>query len=132
MSVPPLEAWFSSSIRRNRKSFMLAMLGVLAVILGSYLGVRFFAKTSAGGTVWLAFLVPAVICTYFLTAQRLRDLNFTGWLALLWIPIGVVDKSLGGWLTPVTLLLLCAVPGTKGANRYGTDPLAPDLARVFD
>ena len=132
MSVPALEGWFSPSIRRNRKSFILAMIGVAGVMLGSFVAIRFFAKTPAGGSLWLAFLVPAIVCTYFLTAQRLRDMNLTGWLALLWIPIGIVDKSIGGVVTPIIFIALCAIRGTSGPNKYGPDPLSPDLRSVFD
>lgn len=125
MSFPALEGWFSTSARRNRKSFVLAELAILAILFGSLLVIDWFSKTSAGLGLWLvAFAIPCVICTYFLTAQRLRDLNISGWLTLLWIPINAIDKSTAGYtLAPVILLLLSIVPGTRGENKYGPDPL---------
>lgn len=125
MSLPALEGWFSPTLRRNRKSFVLAVLSVVIVMFGSLLVINWFSKTSAGNTLWfLGFVIPSVICTYFLTAQRLRDMNVSGWLTLLWIPINALDKSAAGYtLTPIVLFLLSVIPGTKGSNNYGPDPL---------
>jgi uncharacterized membrane protein YhaH (DUF805 family) len=70
------------------------------------------------------FIVPYIICGYLLTAQRLRDMNLTGWLALLWIPIGIADSYVGGAASVASYIVLCVTPGTQGENRYGPDPLA--------
>ena len=103
---------------------MLAVLAVVGVMFGSLLVITWLSKTSTGMTLWFwAFAIPAVLCTYFLTAQRLRDLNISGWLTLLWIPINLIDKSAGYTLAPIVLFLLSAIPGTKGPNNYGPDPL---------
>jgi uncharacterized membrane protein YhaH (DUF805 family) len=125
MSLPALEGWFSPSVRRNRKSFILAVIALIVVAVGSLMIISWFSETSAGMALWLwAFVIPSVICTYFLTAQRLRDLNVSGWLALLWIPINALDKSTAGYtIAPVVLFLLSIIPGTKGPNNYGPDPL---------
>ena len=84
----------------------------------------------AGGFLAAFFLFAA--CGMFLMAQRLRDLGWSGWWA---VPLGLVgaavDASYDGvalvsafmFLTAAVLLLF--VPGTKGANKYGADPLAP-------
>ena len=130
MSVPALEGWFSPLLRRNRKSFIIAVLALIAVLLASRLVIDWVSKTSAGNALWFwAFGVPSVICTYLLTAQRLRDLNVSGWLALLWIPINALDKSAAGYtLAPVVLFLLSTIPGTKGPNSYGPDPLGSEAA----
>lgn len=111
-------------VRRNRKSYIIALLTVSAVMFGSLLIVNWFSRTSVGNRLWFwAFAIPAVICTYFLTAQRLRDLNVSGWLTLLWIPINALDKSVAGYtLAPVVVFLLSVIPGTSGPNKFGPDP----------
>jgi uncharacterized membrane protein YhaH (DUF805 family) len=125
MSLPALQGWFSPSIRRNRKSFILAVLAVITVMFGSLLVISWFSRTSAGNALWFwGFAIPSVICSYFLTAQRLRDLNISGWLTLLWIPVNVLDKSVAGYtLAPIVLFLLSVIPGTKGPNNYGPNPV---------
>lgn len=124
MSVAAWDEWFSFSIRRNRKSFMLAVLMLLAtysVILGA---LYFFDVGRRSGLILtIAFFVPAAICYYSLTAQRLRDMNITGWLALLWIPIGFLPDPINAAVYLAAWIVLCAVPGTEGSNRFGADPL---------
>ncbi len=84
----------------------------------------FFAPSQqTGTTIFLLFFIPYLICAYTLSAQRLRDMNLSGWLALLWIPVGVADEQFGGAASLAFLIVLCAIPGTSGVNRYGPDPL---------
>jgi uncharacterized membrane protein YhaH (DUF805 family) len=124
MSLPATEFWFSASVRRNRKSFIFASVLLIAVWGGVLLALWFFeARSGVAEWIFLLFFIPLVVCTYFLTAQRLRDMNLTGWLALLWIPVGIADKYVGGAVTLAFLIVLCVVPGTKGPNSYGHDPL---------
>lgn len=124
MGVPAAEDWFSFSIRRNRKSFIIASLLLVGVILIVFLALLFFrAGQNAATVIMLIFGIPYVICCYSLSAQRLRDMNLTGWLALLWIPAGIADRYVGGAVWLAFLIILCVIPGTAGANRYGPDPL---------
>ena len=83
-----------------------------------------------GGLIGLAFL-PAV-------AMRLKDVNFSPYLSLL-LPfvsiIAILTRLSGSPILPhsamailgvvifVGEVLLIFLPGTKGANRYGADPL---------
>lgn len=125
MAVGPTEEWFSLSIRRNRKSFMLAWLLVIVIIVSVTGVLLYFQSTSgAGKLIFALFNLPAIVCGYTLTAQRLRDFGVTGWMALLWIPVGIADNYLGGAATAAFSLALCAIPGTIGENRYGADPLS--------
>lgn len=125
MSFPATEGWFSLSVRRNRKSYIIASVLLTAIFLAVLAGLWFFNAGGRGGLIvfWL-FFVPYFICGYSLTAQRLRDFGMTGWLALLWVPIGIADRYIGGAASLAFFLVLCAVPGTQGDNRYGPDPLA--------
>lgn len=124
MGLPATDEWFSASARRNRKSFFLASVLLIVLMLVVVAVLAFFTSGSpTGQSVFLLFFVPFILCTYFLTAQRLRDMNITGWLALLWIPAGVADNYVGGAASLAFLIVLCVVPGTEGDNRYGSDPL---------
>lgn len=122
-SYPALEDWFSASIRRNRKSFMLAT-GSLIIVMLVVAGV----VTWFGGNdlIILVFAIAVCICSYMLTAQRLRDMGLTGWLTLLWIPVNLADAYLHGAATLAAWIVLCVVPGTQGPNRYGLDPIRAD------
>lgn len=89
------------------------------------------------------YLLPEVILfiwpQWVVLARRFHDINMTGWwVALFWalpaarlllhapVPPGTV--AMVGWLGAIVIGL---VPGTRGANRYGSDPMAnPGAARV--
>lgn len=124
MGVPATEEWFSLSIRRNRKSYIISSVLLTVTFLSVLLALWFFgAGGRRGMIILLLFFVPYLICGYLLTAQRLRDMNQTGWLALLWIPVGIADSYVGGAASFAFFIVLCVVPGTQGDNRYGPDPL---------
>ncbi len=124
MSLPASEFWFSPVARRNRKSFILASLLLTGVLFAVGFGIWFFDATgNHNDLILITFFIPYVLCQFFLTAQRFRDMNLTGWLALLWVPVGIADKYVGGAASIAFLIILCAVPGTKGTNQYGADPL---------
>ena len=36
-----------------------------------------------------------------------------------------------GWIASIAQLVILALPGTSGANRFGEDPLDPTQADVF-
>ena len=59
----------------------------------------------------------------FISAQRFRDMSYTGWLALLWIPLMFIDSSVGFALSLAFSIFLCVMPGKVGKNEYGPDPL---------
>jgi uncharacterized membrane protein YhaH (DUF805 family) len=124
MGVPATEEWFSVSIRRNRKSFIIANIILFSIFAAVIAALLFFdVRQRVGMLLFVLFFIPFIIAYYFLTAQRLRDMNVTGWLALLHPFIGFLPEQAAGGLGLIFILVLCAVPGTEGANRYGEDPL---------
>lgn len=124
MSLPATEQWFSLRARRNRKSYIAASIILATIMLCVLLALWFFAASRwTFDMVLLLFVVPYVVCIYSLTSQRLRDIGQTGWLALLWIPVGIADRYIGGAASVAFFIVLCVVPGTPGENRYGPDPL---------
>src|SRR3954463_16138646 len=74
--------------------FLFAMIGAgLAAILGAFGGV----------IAWVAIMVVG----FMLTIQRCHEFNTTGWLSIL-------------MLVPLVNLIFWFIPGTDGANDYGS------------
>ena len=95
----------------------------MAVLGGLYL---FGVGKRTGIILMVIFGLPWIFVSYNLTAQRLRDFNLTGWLTLLWIPINLLQNDYAELSSALSLafwIVLVFVPGTKGENRYGPDPL---------
>ncbi|WP_394374058.1 DUF805 domain-containing protein [Nitratireductor aquimarinus] len=124
MSLPFTEKWFSLSARRNRQSFIFAAMSLNIVMIIVFAMIWFFeVRGNAFVLIFALFFAPYFVCGYTLSAQRLRDMNLTGWLALLWLPASIADNYVGGATSLALLVILCVVPGTRGENRYGPDPL---------
>jgi uncharacterized membrane protein YhaH (DUF805 family) len=97
--------------RMNRSTFLLVVLTLVLVAITlrrpefeDYLGAHEMIGTlvAAGSTVLLLWLFAA-------GARRLHDINMSGWFALLLV-------------IPGMQLFLLLMPGTKGKNKYGTQP----------
>lgn len=127
MSTPVSKEWFSATIRRNRQSYFLSNV-ILISIVATILSIAhiFCQSEERFFVIFLLFGIPYVLCQYFLTGQRLRDLNLSGWLALLWMPVHILDSKIDGTASLIFWILLCSLPGTAGTNRYGPDPLLSD------
>lgn len=125
MSHPAFEDWFSTTIRRNRKSYILSFISLYGVLILVIFALWFFSpRIEIWYAIMAVFFMPAVIMTYTLSGQRLRDFNVTGWLTLLWLPIGMLPDPWGGIVAMAVHIVLLAIPGTRGPNRYGPDPLS--------
>ena len=74
----------------------------------------------------MVYAVLGTIASYTLSAQRLRDMGVTGWLALVWLPINFAEDGLRSLAALIFILILWSVPGTQGKNRYGDSPIAPE------
>ena len=64
----------------------------------------------------------AVWYQIFNILRRVNDLNFP---FLIWIPIYAVARFLNihSFIFLLAILALCILPGTKGTNKHGADPL---------
>ena len=70
--------------------------------------------TGLTGIYALAVLLPAI----GVTIRRLHDTNRSAWFILFaFVPV----------IGHLILLILCAMPGTIGPNKYGPDPVAGGL-----
>lgn len=127
MSLPASEYWFSFSERRNRKSYLIATIMLIGVMIAVFAALSFFGSGKRTSLIILVlFGLPWIFVSYNLTAQRLRDFNVTGWLTLLWVPINMLQNEYSGLSSAISLvfwIILVFVPGSVGGNRYGPNPI---------
>jgi len=154
-------AEFSGRSRRMEFwMFMLLMLIVETVIIAVIAagGISVFSRLTAGGGVgaspalgaasfgplfWIGIIVfcvwlLATIIPYIaVTVRRLHDRNMTGWYMLgFFVVIAILSRlgSLGSLLVFVVeigWIVILALPGTQGPNKYGPDPLGHADPEVF-
>lgn len=121
MSIGSTEEWFSPSVRRGRRSYFLAKVMLYLIVAVIALAV-IYANPSNGTMIAIAVLfgVPFILCIYFLTAQRLRDIGVSGWFSLIWLPIGWAPEPYSFAFSLSFFIALVSIPGTPGVNRYGS------------
>jgi uncharacterized membrane protein YhaH (DUF805 family) len=73
----------------------------------------------------LAVLIPSIA----VTVRRLHDRDMSGWWYLGAIIGGMIP--LVGFLVSIAFLVLMALPGTPGPNRFGPDPKGIGEAETF-
>ncbi len=142
-------AWFFLSLkgRISRQEFWLgqALLVVVALLLAVKLTVYFLAMRQPAGGAWDpgALDRSLALSFYFLSAalfwpvtavavKRLHDLNLSGW----WVPAALAVSYASTMVNDCSLtfpfiatVMIAGLPhGTRGQNRFGADPLAPQLA----
>ncbi len=118
MSKPVFEDWFKFSGRRNRQSYILASLAVvaIAIVLGFLLGLSVAlgsTEPALGGLGILASgicFIALAVASYAIGAQRIRDFGYSGVFIL-----AVLIPYIG----PVFALALWFIPSDAGDNRYG-------------
>ena len=132
MSKPVFEDLFVfHRARRNRLSFFFFTLLQLVLISAPLVIWAFIAAylsladsnlspmvDSIGPIILImttiVIYIPMLIASIAVMTQRCRDMNKTGWWVLL-VPLPIVSIIL--------FIVLLLVPGTKGPNYYGPDPL---------
>lgn len=101
---------------RGREFWYFALINFIVTcileIVGTMLsGGNQYSSLTNGltGIYTLAILLPAI----GVTIRRLHDTDRSGWFILLaFVPV----------VGQLVLLVLCALPGTIGSNKYGLDP----------
>ncbi len=73
----------------------------------------------------LAILIPSIA----VTVRRLHDRDMSGWWYLGAIIGGMIPFV--GFLISIAFLVLMALPGTPGPNRFGPDPKGAGEAETF-
>lgn len=110
---------FSITGRSSRAEYWWVILVLIAVniIANVIVGVLSAISSGLGGIVALIvslILLVLGICTIPLFIRRLHDNNLSGWWALL-----LLVPIVGG----IFALVCCVLPGKKGANRFGINPV---------
>ncbi len=151
----PYRRYFDFSGRSRRKEFWMFMLFIflVSIVLGfvmvATMGVGLAALQGGAnplamsgsmgivGIILVIFALATIIPSIAVQVRRLHDLNQTGWLLLGAIIVLAVLNAIpkvGGILYLIAYvgwLVYLAMPGTAGANKYGTDPKDPTGAEVF-
>ncbi|GHC89134.1 membrane protein [Novosphingobium pokkalii] len=111
--------------------FHVLLIAQIALIMGLIVA---FAPRDGGALPWshpvtllLTLLAMIAAVGWFwaglaLSVRRFHDQDKSGWYVLL----GAIPY-VGGL---ITLVFMC-LPGTAGPNRFGPDPINPDLTDVF-
>ena len=136
--VLPYRRYFDFLGRSRRREYWMFLLFTLLIqmVLEAVFGTRTggvgptganFAVSIQGGPGGLIsglFALASFIPSLAVSIRRLHDQDRTGWLLLL-----VLIPFLG-WFA---LLVLMCLEGTRGPNRFGSDPKGRvDSANVFD
>lgn len=97
-------------------------------------GANPFGEMGALSWIGIAIIViwglGSIIPSIAVTVRRLHDQNYTGWIYLGVVLLGLIP--LIGTLAQLAFLVVMCLPGTKGPNKYGPDPLDPSSASVFE
>ncbi|MFM5949005.1 MAG: DUF805 domain-containing protein [Novosphingobium sp.] len=82
-----------------------------------------------GAVVFSIFVLGSIIPSIALTIRRFHDRDMSGWWYLGFIVLGMIP--IVSTISSIANLVIMALPGTAGANRFGDDPLNPTSADVF-
>ena len=126
--VLALRRYFDFHGRSRRREYSMFVLLVIAAILlagiamavakGSFQTQADFSRTF---TVWAGFaMVPLIVPLIAVTVRRLHDLGLSGWW-LVALPIGAAIPAIDT-LVSLAHVIVMALPGRKGANRFGENP----------
>ena len=146
------EKFFSYQGRLNRKPFIMRLLGVIVVstIVAMIFYTLFYSllgsKQVADGAAIVISIIE-VIAIYTLVVRRLHDLGMGQPLAVIYLVIAILQpfffrliaelpedsmevQVVQGLNLFTMLLIVCLmmIRGKRGANQYGEDPLAHDIA----
>ena len=136
---------------RRMEYWMFALLTVIvsivcvALIFGGMASMEDFATAEETGAnpfggmgvlswIGIAILViwglASIIPSIAVGVRRLHDMNYSGWIYLAVVLLGIIP--LVGTLVQLAFIVVMCLPGTKGPNKYGPDPLDPTNASVFE
>lgn len=127
------QKYFTFSGRASRSEYwwaFLAMMIVGAVLMGIAVGLGVASESGGSGfgtgvMIILAILGLAYLAIFIPTiavaVRRLHDRNMSGWWYLGFTVFGFIPYI--GWVGSIVFLVILALKGTDGDNKYGSDPL---------
>ena len=90
----------------------------------------------AGAVVMIVLIIPfyiwallTTVASIAVTIRRLHDLNLTGWVYLIYPLLLVGAAAISPYLmvaVAIGWIVVMCLPGTKGPNKYGSDPTDPN------
>jgi uncharacterized membrane protein YhaH (DUF805 family) len=81
------------------------------------------------GLLILAYAAVILIPSIAVTVRRLHDRDMSGWWYLGAVVGGMIPYV--GFLVSIAFIVLMALPGTPGPNRFGPDPKGQGEAETF-
>lgn len=108
--------------------FCLVIMGLLSLGHNQEEGIpsSVILMMIVSGLLFLGMFLPQIS----VTVRRFHDRNLSGWWYL-----GLIVASMIPPISPIiglAILILVILPGTKGPNKFGLDPLSPQSsAEVF-
>lgn len=82
-----------------------------------------------GAVLFSIFVLGSIIPSIAVTIRRFHDRDMSGWWYLGFVVLGMIP--IVSTISGIANLVIMALPGTQGANRFGDDPLNPTSADVF-
>ncbi|MEM7710586.1 MAG: DUF805 domain-containing protein [Pseudomonadota bacterium] len=109
-----LERYATFSGRASRSEFWWFVLFCFAAsFVLSFLERLFTGGEPGNGLLGAIFSLAALIPSLAVSVRRLHDIDRTGW----WLLLGLVPL-----VGVIVLLIFYVLPGTPGANRFGSNP----------
>lgn len=129
-----MEYWMFTLLNVVVVTVLLVVTGGLGALTG---GLKEGGNPSAGimalfggaGLLILIYGLAVLLPSIAVTVRRLHDRDMSGWWYLGAIVGGMIP--LVGILISIGFLVLMALPGTPGPNRFGPDPKGQGEAETF-
>lgn len=125
----PIRRYADFKGRSRRKEYWMFMLlqivliVIFAIVISALASSAPRVADTVATIVTLGYLALFVIPSLAVQVRRFHDQDKSGWFILM----GFIPAA-GGL---IVLIFMC-LPGTRGANRFGPDPIAGHDAQVFD
>jgi uncharacterized membrane protein YhaH (DUF805 family) len=119
---------------------LLVMLALLALMLAGGFDLSAFenpetVQAEPGPLFWVGaigigvFSLATFIPSIAVNVRRFHDRDMSGWWVVGFAVLGALPYV--GWIASIVNIVIMALPGTAGSNRFGDDPLDPMNADVF-
>ncbi|RKF22968.1 DUF805 domain-containing protein [Altericroceibacterium spongiae] len=145
--ILPFKRYAEFSGRSRRKEYwMFALLNIIVtmvLMIAAFSGLPAInpndpmALASAFGALFTGlfgmllgiWILAVIIPSLAVTVRRFHDRDMSGWWYLGFVVAGLIPYI--GFIASIALIVLMALPGTNGPNRFGADPKNPSNADVF-
>lgn len=116
---------FSWHGRINRKVFIIRsiVLFIIGFILGLLTRALAVSTNEVVSAVLGIFSLPLMWIGIVNNIKRLHDMGYSGWIILVILLLALIP-ILGAIIALAATIWLFCIPGQKGPNKYGEDPLA--------